>query len=113
MIDPNLLTKEAGFVGGEWIEIDHHVMKWHGLELYDDEYIGWIVGEYENIDPSEVTSIRPLTGPMAIWNFLPKNIKAIVLDESGWPESQYYDTAPDLIIPRGAVFRPFWAQKKA
>ena len=104
MIDPKLLTPEAGFMDCCAVEV-----QWPN-EVYE---VGYFPCDDWGRDVSEVVSIRPLTGPMAIWNFLPRNVKAVVLDDTGWPVHQYFDTMPDSMLPVGCVHRPFWAQKKA
>src|SRR6478609_10506123 len=109
MIDPLLLTEENGFVGGEWIEIEHHVMRWHGLEIYDEDYLNWIIDEYENINPAYVINIRPLTGPMSIWNHAPDWAEYVVTqsDRITWYDKDHYDKEADKVGKR-----PFWAKVK-
>lgn len=117
MIDPKLLTEENGFVEGELVQIDSSVQRWHGLELYDDDYIGWVVGEYENIDPQYISIINPLTGPAAIWNFAPEWADVLLGSDEGffrffrdyeWAkwDGILFDREHDKIF-----YRPFWARR--
>ncbi len=57
--------------------------------------------------------IRPLTGPMSIWNHAPGRAKSVIVTDLGdiiW----YEDTDPKLELG-GVVFhgdRPFWAVRE-
>ena len=112
MIDPKLLTEESGFVEGVVVEVVQHG---HGYLSEKMTTCAWwrregyaVTMGYRSF-PNEMISIRPLTGPMAIWNFLPRNIKAVIFDEDGWPKHQFFDTMPDDMMPKAAVSRPWWA----
>lgn len=116
MIPPDKLTEKNGFVEGCVVEtIERGTRRFnilnrigHVVEPPADYWFlefsdGWrpIIGLFD--------SIRPLTGPMAIWNFIPRNVKAIVLSNDGWPVSMYYYNMPDIMLPRGVIERPWWA----
>lgn len=69
MIHPTQLTKEAGFEEGVVVEI-----VWE-----DDDHKPWLthwpIFALSGINP--IRSIRPLTGPMAIWNFAPDDAEIL------------------------------------
>lgn len=109
MIDPTKLTAENGFVDGVVVEIvwDNRNRRHQYTELCMSQWDDW---EFEQIE-----SIRPLTGPMAIWNFAPEwatHLTAIILgDEVAYP---CWHEHGSNTIPDGAVEieRPFWAVKE-
>ncbi len=116
MVNPNLLTEQNGFVAGELVQIDSQVITWHGLNDYDPDYKDWITGEYENIDPNLVNIIRPLTGPMAEWNFAPDWAEYLKINDNcfihewmrGIKETDKYDPHYERFYFK----RPFWAVRK-
>lgn len=74
MIDPKLLTPDNGFVEGGVVDIvDNHGRRFVGRLSHVTEFNIWLVeSNFHGFMFSEVESIRPLTGPMAIWNFAPE-----------------------------------------
>jgi hypothetical protein len=70
------------------------------LRTYDDDG-----AEHEGIfDQYWIDSIRPLTGPMAIWNFAPK--EAIAISDFTW----IFNKA-DFYKFDNAILRPWWAKE--
>lgn len=126
MIDPKLLTEENGFVEGVVVEI--------GYSPYKDRSLGTIYeyGKLRKIWPDSIEteqedspygfdwiiSIRPLTGPMAIWNFAPDYAQSAVvyctgdIEWVGMPKEQV-TVAVDSSCPLDSISeRPFWAIEK-
>lgn len=111
MIDPKLLTAENGFVDGVVVEI---VLAGGSKDLsyfehadsdeagFCDSFGSWIMTK-ENLH----VSIRPLTGPMSIWNFAPEWADYCWHEES----SLIWYKGPIMIGSTGRVsIRPFWAK---
>lgn len=122
MIDPAKLTEDQGFVDGVVVEIadaddNKHYGKLfnvteHSVYTVEDSLRGFAFGE--------VLSIRPLTGPMAIWNFAPEWATHCLqmTDDQGniWGVSWYRDLVLDPLIPDDPdeiiTNRPFWARSE-
>lgn len=111
MINPAKLTAEQGFVDG--CVVEYQIERGgHGVDYlcFDGPFA---------LDFKHMIHIRPLTGPMAIWNFLPKETVAICRGDHGYPEFQLYATHPAIVGNYGMWSgykiepRPWWAQKKA
>jgi len=108
MIDPKLLTAENGFAlecvvevtwnSGQDVGYLHLNENELWLKRWIDESLGW----------DEVDSIRPLTGPMAIWNFAPR--WAVALEEGFgiilWKDRDAMTCDDSFKWQR----RPFWAK---
>lgn len=109
MIDPKLLTPDNGFVLGETV-VEYERTGFSPAVSYLNMRI---------LELKDIKAIHPLTGPMAIWNFLPKETVAICRGDHGYPEFQLYATHPAIVGNYGMWSgykiepRPWWAQKKA
>ena len=106
MIDPQLLTKENGFEDGVVVEI-----VW--LNETDPEFLVWDEIEKRNVCDDdllpELLSIRPLTGPMSLWNHAPEWAKAcsIEADCVNWVANPVFE----MTGFEGWSMRPFWATR--
>jgi len=102
MIDPKLLTPENGFVEGVVV----------GVEYFDgvSECGYWPDDDWPKND-SGIKSIRPLTGPMAIWNFAPEWADFLVIEHGNhlWQRGRSEDFFGDA---SNVTTRPFWARVK-
>lgn len=120
MIDPAKLTADQGFVDGCVVMVktvgwSERPMVYH---IRDSELGPYIPDSNMWAYLSNIESIRPLTGLMAIWNFLPSKVVAICRGDDGWPEHQLYSQHPaikdcskywsGLVIE----YRPFWARSE-
>ncbi len=103
MIDPKLLTDEAGFVEGCVVEII-----WEDYISRQPEFYVW--GSSSDGSQKEYmiqqygASVRPLTGPMAIWNFAPEWATCLMRDEHEFTflaSDEYGD---------GFESRPWWSK---
>jgi len=105
MIDPKLLTKENGFVEGcvvEYTTTDNG----KDVEYFDEAFRKMFLVKPEAVE--WFTSIRPLTGPMAIWNFAPKGATVLVKNAGAM---YWMNHIPDLISQHDEVIlMPFWAK---
>jgi len=117
MIDPKLLTEENGFVEGEWIHCSTNLTGRMGFvgKLHSVIPECGVVRFYDEDDAkfSEIVSIRPLTGPMAIWNFAPVWAESCIIGMNGvyWIKGSRPEDSdwPDLGWEK-IIFRPFWAK---
>lgn len=93
MIDPKLLTKESGFEDGVVVEYERA-----GFRPSVTHFGSRVM------KMTDIVSIRPLTGPMAIWNFAPKWAQCLVRDEHEFTflASDEHD--------EGFETRPWWAK---
>lgn len=106
MIDPKLLTKDAGFEDGVVYEINWGlgVKEWFLWGSHEDPN-GW--------DLESMLSIRPLTGPMAIWNFAPKWAKSVYVFDDGlsWKTTGKDDWIREWPELDGFMYdRPWWSK---
>ena len=103
MIDPKLLTKEAGFYDSEPVEVE-----------YENEVkeVGYFPVDDWNLDNKKIVSIRPFAGPMAVWNFAPDwaTFAEVRLGGIAWltEAPKWFDGTSEAIQAR-----PWWAQKKS
>jgi len=96
VIDSMLFTEESGFVDGIVIEIEY-LGATKCVEYFDRYY------HYP-----EVSFIRPLTGPMAIWNFAPEGATVLVKNAGAM---YWMNHVPDMISQHDEVIlMPFWAK---
>jgi hypothetical protein len=125
MIPPDKLTAENGFMEGVVVEVEYHdytgkhqkqVGRLH-LESSHELWLDW--WDDESISPSDLVSIRPLTGPTAIWNFAPEwaTFCRIMSEDRQGDTIYWYGPLHehDKKILRGAVDtteRPWWAQRR-
>jgi hypothetical protein len=111
MIDPKLLTEENGFVEGCVVEVvrDDGVAYYAKLHSADEKAV-FVTTPFGDIAISmleDISSTRPLTGPMAIWNFAPQWAEwAIIYDES-----ILWGMIGDNEGSGIPVYRPFWAKE--
>lgn len=115
MIHPNLLTPEFGFVEGcvvETVERGHRefnifrrIEQVEGTTLWALVFAsGWcpVIGLFD--------SIKPLTGPLSIWNFAPEWAVAAQIKEMGvsWEHSipEWWDGKSSVVS-----LRPWWARQ--
>jgi hypothetical protein len=114
MISPELLTKENGFVEGCVVEIETQT---GNLVQYWDELNRSTIPDW--CEDGFITAIRPLTGPMAIWNHAPEWAEYAYLVEKIddlWHYS-WSKTKQDNPVFLGGWLaliseRPFWARSK-
>lgn len=118
MIDPKPLNPDNGFVEGCVVEYQYHA--WGGKEVmtFHAFFVGisenrMVIRDWEGRGESYcdlIESIRPLTGPMAIWNFAPEWATACSVgkDGIGWLENPAYE----MVGLPGWTKRPFWANRK-
>jgi len=109
MIDPKLLTEENGFVEGVVVEIvDTNLRKSVHYFKKTGDADGLPFVELNDWTPAMIIidSIRPLTGPMAIWNFAPIGAVAMISDVSGIKLVYADDYKHDNLVKR-----PFWAKE--
>lgn len=109
-ITSEMLTPEFGFVEGAVVEVNGRAGR-----------IVQITKAFVHIDtlgfgiPFEsIKTIRPITGPMAIWNFIPDDIYGVGRDSTGWPEHMLHMTHPAIAHPEDwkglkIELRPWWA----
>jgi len=101
MIDQNQLTADQGFVEGCVVEIIWEDYS-PSIEYYvwssamDHPQKEYMISQYGH-------SVRPLTGPMAIWNFIPERINSAddLLSSEEWFQTDI-----------GDYKRPWWARSK-
>lgn len=128
MIDPAKLTEENGFVDGCVVEILHRhsdgdffvtgkILRTNSRGIVLDMPISAKNGV--TVLFSDIISIRPLTGPMAIWNFAPKEnkdqgVKApVAVLYSGLDVMWLYDDEdPNEFLNDNCIMRPFWARSE-
>lgn len=73
MIDPKLLTEEAGFVDGVVVEYKYSKVDKRYVDILNASQDGkidtqeYFLGQFEDME-----YIHPLTGPMSIWNHAPE-----------------------------------------
>lgn len=73
MIDPKLLTEEAGFVDGVVVEYKYSKVDKRYIDILNVSQDGkidtqeYFLGQFEDME-----YIRPLTGPMSIWLHAPE-----------------------------------------
>ena len=105
MISTNQLTKEAGFEDGVVVEIVDEMGRVWFVESWKDEY-----GDSKTPSYESWISIRPLTGPMAIWNFAPEWADFLIVDHGNclWQRGRRQDFFGDA---RNITDRPFWAAR--
>lgn len=124
MIDPKLLTEENGFVNGVAVAIrwSHYVSE-DELYIFHNVYKDEICITPGGIDDSceinvnKIKSIRPLTGPMSIWNFAPEWADVCFHGDMG--SIQFYsndqiDQFGDMVFDPEhdkESTRPFWAKE--
>lgn len=116
MIDPKILTPEFGFEDGvvveyqyhSWGKIENEVMTFHGFFGGVDR--GRVVirdweCDHATVECELIESIRPLTGPMAIWNFAPEWAQWLLIwdGEPLWKREYQSHTS--------GINRPWWATK--
>ena len=133
MINTQLLTKENGFDDGVVVEIGESFGGRGGGAVYfsygvfmgvdtHGDILAIISSDDDDNEPSVfdiewVTSIRPLTGPMSIWNHIPLSVAAIVRDELNYPTDLFFYTNPCVIggdktyHGKPIECRPFWATR--
>lgn len=113
MIDPKLLTPEVGLVEGCVVEIE-----WEDYISNQIEFYVWgssINHEQKIYQISQYgQSIRPLTGPMAIWNHAPDWADVLVRQNGDEPcrRGLIFATkdVPYILGSRDTIEeRPFWA----
>jgi len=109
MIDPKLVTPENGFIEGCVVEIKTGVVFYERFKSVLNKNITILDSDGCNgyIDASDIVSIRPLTGPMAIWNFAPEWAEWLVEDSVSF---RWYKSQPDIYL-NAPEDRPFWATR--
>ena len=128
MIDLNLLTPENGFVPGCVVEVitegwpSPRPVIFRLVQLKDLSGIGnlsssedWVIPDaHAYVYIKLLTSIRPLTGPMAIWNFAPGGVEVLHRTFNGNFEWLRGTSAGWRMNFEDRVFmdRPFWAKEK-
>lgn len=110
MIDHNQLTEENGFTDGTVILINGEATFFRETYYNEDEECHIISTDAGECNLDNVWEIKPLTGPMAIWNFAPE--WADVYCESVGGDHLFSSIAfiPELERYRWAS-RPFWAKE--
>lgn len=114
MIGPKLLTPEFGFEEGCVVEIvsvhrgiSKFVEYFHSDAIRQDTYFG---KDYSYRWGNNDWTIRPLTGPMAIWNFAPDWADVYRKNSNGIHQFSSIATVPDL-ERYSWIARPWWAKK--
>lgn len=102
MIDPKLLTEEAGFIVGTVVEINGtevgRIIKITDSFLHLNTFVFGI--PLDTID-----SIRVLSGPMSIWIHAPEWATWYI----DWGDSIQWGRNPENIGSGTPVYRPWWA----
>lgn len=108
MIDPKLLTPDNGIVEGCVVayRIDGDTNERVGHARYADH--GFSILENQWIGTRNLDTIRPLTGPMAIWNFAPESALACMVYETMVQWVEYLP--PEGTTYTGLLIRPWWAK---
>ena len=115
MIHPTQLTKEAGFEEGVVVMVKE--VQWRErpmvLRIGRNEHGEYITDAHAYAYFSHIESIRPLTGPMSIWNFAPKWAESCIAGRNGvyWIQGSRPEDSdwPDLGWEK-ITFRPWWAK---
>lgn len=104
MITPDQLTKENGFEDGVVVEYETTDDD-KDVEYFDEAFRKMFIVRPDACD--WFTSIRPLTGPMAIWNFAPEWATHVEKRDEG--DFLWWALDKDAIVERCSR-RPFWAR---
>lgn len=115
MIDPKLLTEENGFVDGcvveivildgDWKTYHHGILKDCGRDCVVYECEGEEI--LSSVPFKSIHSIRPLTGPMAIWNFAPSWATHLDMEDGFF---EFVNLKNDGVYD-GYINRPLWAKE--
>jgi len=103
MINPQLLTKENGFEDGVVVEIEWDT---YPITGNDKEIAYWEDAKLWSTD--HMVAIRPLTGPMGIWNHAYDDATHLSIDGAGCFQ---FCTLHKGQNPEGYIPRPFWATR--
>ncbi len=99
MINPQLLTKENGFEDGVVVELNGDVGR-----LHFDKDGAIVLNGYRRF---EILSLRPLTGPMSIWNYAPEWSTWCKRTSNG--DLLWYNIDAEHL--ENGTKRPFWATR--
>lgn len=114
MIHLSQLTKENGFADGVMVEIVvSGKSSWGVFSPVDETCIKVRTQDSLTYYTDCIESIRPLTGPMAIWNFAPEWAESCITGRNGvyWIQGYRPEDSdwPDLGWEK-ITFRPWWAK---
>lgn len=122
MIDPKLLTKEAGFEDGAVVELvtENSSTVFYFSTPFEGDRSIFISESNRYVDFDRIISLRPLSGDMAIWNFATNNTHlALVkngdeIEQLCWwrPDTVDFNEWKQVWNDFGAVIteRPWWSK---
>jgi hypothetical protein len=111
MIPPDKLTPENGFTDGVVVQYNGDHLGWWNEDVkhsFGLRYLGFIRST-DGYIVREIESIRPLTGPMAIWNFAP--VWAVARFANTDDHISWIRVNPEWLEHR-VEMRPWWAQRR-